>query len=108
MLRFLTSGESHGKALIAIVDGFPSGLAVDITVINQELSERQQGYGRGSRQKIESDTVEIIGGVRHGTTTGAPLGLLIKNADWENWQQTEKEIKSFRPGHADLAGTIKC
>ncbi len=125
MLRFLTSGESHGPGLLAIVDGFPAGLKVDIAKINHELWRRQQGYGRGSRQKIESDRAQIMGGVRHGVTTGAPVGLLINNKDWENWravmdaeepdstnpevleQLSKKQITRFRPGHADLAGTMK-
>lgn len=125
MLRFLTSGESHGKGLIALVEGFPSGLDVDVEKINDELSKRQQGYGRGARQKIEKDQAIIMSGVRHGTTTGAPISLVIENRDWDNWQEVmsttpvnvndeavaerlaKKTIKHFRPGHADLAGTIK-
>lgn len=125
MLRFLTSGESHGQGLIAIVDGLPSGLKLDVRAISAEMHKRQQGYGRGSRQKIERDEAEIISGVRHGTTTGAPVALLIKNRDFENWryvmspvpldlesdeakeQLAKKAIGKFRPGHADLAGSIK-
>lgn len=125
MLRFLTSGESHGKGLVAMLEGFPSGLAVDGEKINDELFKRQQGYGRGARQKIEKDKAEILSGVRHGTTTGAPITLLIENKDWANWldvmstepvdvtdseiaeKLAKKTIKHFRPGHADLAGTIK-
>lgn len=125
MLRFLTSGESHGKGLIAMLEGFPAGLEIEIERINDELFRRQQGYGRGARQKIEKDQVEVLAGIRHGTTTGAPIALLIENRDWENWrnvmstapvdttdsaiseEMSKKLIKHFRPGHADLAGTIK-
>lgn len=125
MLRFLTSGESHGKGLIALVEGFPAGLVVDLEKINDELYRRQQGYGRGARQKIEKDQAQVMGGIRHGTTTGAPIALLIENKDWQNWldvmstepidlsdneiaeKLAKKTIKHFRPGHADLAGTIK-
>ncbi|MBI4532653.1 MAG: chorismate synthase [Candidatus Melainabacteria bacterium] len=125
MLRFLTSGESHGSALIGILDGFPSGLALDVHLIDDALKHRQMGYGRGARQKLESDSVEIIGGVRHGVTSGAPISFAIRNKDWENWQHVmsalsvdlsapgvvkqlkNKAIKRFRPGHADLAGTLK-
>jgi chorismate synthase len=108
-----------------MVEGFPSGLVVDAEKINDELYKRQQGYGRGARQKIEKDQAQIMSGVRHGTTTGAPIALLIENKDWENWldvmstepvdasdsaiaeKLAKKTIKHFRPGHADLAGTIK-
>lgn len=125
MLRFLTSGESHGPALVAILDGMPAGLSVDIEFINAEMARRQKGYGRGARQKIETDTAQILSGVRHGVTTGAPIALLIANRDFENWnhvmsttpvderaedvaaQLAKKAIKRFRPGHADLAGTLK-
>lgn len=125
MLRFLTSGESHGQALVAVLDGMPAGLAVDIDKVNHELWRRQQGYGRGARQKIETDRANILGGVRHGTTTGAPLAVLIENKDWDNWkhvmsiaqidrqdpdvlaQLEKKAITRFRPGHADLPGTLK-
>jgi chorismate synthase len=125
MLRLLTAGESHGKALVSILDGFPSGLKLDLAAVNAELKRRQQGYGRSARQKIESDSVEFIGGLRHGVTTGAPLAMLINNRDWENWQHvmstmqpqfddaavqeqlTKKAINKFRPGHADLPGTLK-
>lgn len=125
MLRFLSTGESHGQALIAVLDGFPAGMKLDIDLLNKELQLRQQGYGRGARQKIETDTAETIGGLRHGITTGAPLSLLVKNRDFENWQYVmssrpvdesdaavqeqfeKKKIERFRPGHADLAGTMK-
>src|SRR5579883_2267072 len=125
MLRFLSTGESHGQALIAVLDGFPAGMKLNIDLLNKELQLRQQGYGRGARQKIETDSAEFIGGLRHGITTGAPLSLLVKNRDFENWhyvmssqpvdeslpavqeQFTKKKIERFRPGHADLAGTLK-
>lgn len=125
MLRFLTAGESHGQGLLAILDGMPAGLVIDFEKIQHEMSCRQQGYGRGARQKIEVDQIEIIGGVRHSVTSGAPLALSIQNRDWDNWQHVmsikapdksrpevaeqleKKSISRFRPGHADLAGTFK-
>ncbi len=125
MLRFLTSGESHGPLLAVILDGVPSGVALDVDKVNEELSRRQQGYGRGGRQKIEADTVEIVGGLRHGITSGAPLALMLPNRDFENWrhvmsplpvdadldevrdQLSQRAITCFRPGHADLPGTLK-
>ena len=122
MLRFLTAGESHGQALVITVDGMPAGLTLDIDALNAQLRRRQGGYGRGRRMQIESDRAEILGGVRRGVTTGAPVALLIKNRDWTNWQQTmhvEAEMPEAatgtkrsavtrpRPGHADLAGAIK-
>jgi chorismate synthase len=122
MLRFLTAGESHGRGLVAIVDGFPAGLALDFDRITQDLRRRQGGYGRGQRMAIESDRAEIMSGVRRGVTTGAPLALLIANRDWKNWQRTmhvEVEMPAEatganraavvrpRPGHADLSGGLK-
>ena len=118
MLRFLTCGGSHGPKLIATLDGFPAGLELNVDKLNAELARRQKGYGRGSRQKIEEDKIEFIGGVRHGITTGAPVGVEIKNKVMSqnpvNLEDPEvilaldkKLIKHFRPGHADLAGTIK-
>ncbi|HEY2150235.1 MAG TPA: chorismate synthase [Vicinamibacterales bacterium] len=122
MLRFLTAGESHGKALIALVEGVPAGLTIDIDAMTAELRRRQTGYGRGRRMAIESDRAEPLSGVRHGVTTGAPIALLIPNKDWENWQRTmhsEPEmpvaasgadrapVTRPRPGHADLAGFVK-
>src|SRR6202521_523124 len=88
MLRFLTAGESHGKALIAILEGVPSGLAIDVEAITADLRRRQTGYGRGRRMAIESDRAEPLSGVRHGTTPGGPIALLISNKDWVNWQRT--------------------
>lgn len=108
MLRFLDAGESHGKGLIGIIEGLPAGLSLSEGKINRDLKRRQGGYGRGERMKIEQDRVEILSGLIKGRTIGSPLGLLIKNKDWENWQ--EKEYPSLtipRPGHADFAGAIK-
>lgn len=115
--RFLTAGESHGKCLTAIIEGMPSGVNIDIDFINSELSRRQQGYGRGERMKIENDTVEITSGVRFGKTIGSPITLVVKNRDFESWQKImsvapeditdEKAFSTFRPGHADYAGSIK-
>ena len=122
MLRFLTAGESHGKALIAIVEGVPAGLTIDFDAMTLELRRRQGGYGRGRRMAIESDRAIALSGVRHGVTTGAPIALQIANKDWENWQRTmssEPErpadatgidrpaVTRPRPGHADLAGAVK-
>jgi chorismate synthase len=107
-LRFLTAGESHGPALVAILDGLPAGLPLDATVIDRELARRQQGYGSGPRMKIEQDAVRILGGVMEGYTTGAPLALLVENRDHERW--LARPIPPFttpRPGHADLTGAIK-
>lgn len=123
--RFLTSGESHGKCLNAIIEGVPAGIRIKASVINEELARRQVGYGRGGRMKIEKDTVEIKSGVRFGKSTGAPICLEIKNKDYENWQDVmntehqdypaqetlkkieEKSFTTVRPGHADYAGSIK-
>jgi chorismate synthase len=116
-LRFLTSGESHGKGLIGILEGIPAGLRISSDDINRELSRRQKGYGRGGRMKIEADRAEIISGVRWGNTIGSPLALLIENKDWKNWQKGLSEdiqemgsippVTRPRPGHADLAGVLK-
>jgi chorismate synthase len=116
-LRFLTAGESHGKGLIGIIEGIPSGLALSSEYIDSELKRRQGGYGRGGRMKIESDSAQIISGVRWGKTTGAPISLLIENRDWKNWQEgmsSESEhegaippVTKPRPGHADLTGALK-
>lgn len=116
MLRFLNSGESHGKALTVIVDGYPSNVFISSDRINYELSRRQRGYGRGGRMQIEKDTAEILSGVRFGITLGTPITLLIKNKDWENWTDImdpegqpidKRQILEPRPGHADLVGGIK-
>ena len=119
MLRFTTAGESHGRALIAILEGLPAGLPVDLDLIDRELRRRQLGYGRGGRMKIEKDHAEILSGVRHGLTLGSPLALLIENKDWANWTdvmaveprdiepEKSRRLKRPRPGHADLAGGLK-
>jgi chorismate synthase len=107
-LRFMTSGESHGPALLAILDGMPAGLPMDTQAINAELARRQQGYGAGPRMKLEQDTAQILGGVMAGLTTGAPLAFQIENSDHAKWRG--KTIPAFttpRPGHADLSGAIK-
>lgn len=117
--KFTTAGESHGKALIAIIEGLPAGLLIDVEKIDHELWRRQQGYGRGGRMKIESDKIEILSGVRHGKTLGSPISIMIENRDfvhWENIMASEKVlvdpnrtrvVKRPRPGHADLAGGQK-
>jgi len=119
MLRFTTAGESHGRALVAIVEGLPAGMPVDAELINHELRRRQWGYGRGGRMKIEQDRAEILSGVRHGLTLGSPLALMIQNKDWANWTdvmsveqrdlpaEKSRRLKRPRPGHADLAGGLK-
>jgi len=117
MLRFWTAGESHGEALVAWVSGIPAGLKIDQAYVDRELWRRQQGYGRGGRQKIEQDSAHIVSGVRHGQTIGSPISLLIENKDWKNWQESlpvgegdpakHKAVASPRPGHADLAGALK-
>ena len=119
MFRFTTAGESHGRALVAIVEGLPAGLPIDIDQINHELWRRQQGYGRGGRMKIEQDQIEILSGVRHGLSLGSPLALTIENKDWANWNEVmatdareipaekSRRVKRPRPGHADLAGGLK-
>ena len=119
MFRFTTAGESHGRALIAIIEGLPAGLPVDVDQINRELARRQWGYGRGGRMKIEQDQAEILSGVRHGLSLGSPLALMIENKDWANWTdvmateprdipaEKSRRVKRPRPGHADLAGGQK-
>ena len=108
MLRFLTAGESHGPALVAIVEGLPAGLPLDDSQVNARLRRRQGGYGRGGRQQIERDAVRFLSGLYQGRTIGSPLAMLVPNRDYENWR--EREIPPWtrpRPGHADLAGGIK-
>lgn len=122
MIRFLTAGESHGPALVAILEGVPAGLTIDFDAMTADLRRRQAGYGRGRRMAIESDKAEILSGVRAGRTNGGPIALRIMNKDWENWRQTmhvEPEapadvagtrrppVSRPRPGHADLAGALK-
>src|SRR6185436_2618790 len=122
MLRFLTAGESHGRALVVILEGLPAGLTIDPEAITRELKRRQGGYGRGQRMKIESDRAEILSGVRAGQTLGGPVAMTIDNRDWTNWQYTMRTtaeaapdagrarrapVTRPRPGHADLAGGAK-
>jgi len=112
MFRFLTAGESHGCCLTAIVDGFPAGLEINIEKINHELIRRQGGYGRGQRQIIEKDEVDILSGTLYGKTTGAPISMRISNQDWINWRDrwASGELPKLsipRPGHADYAGMMK-
>jgi len=123
VLRYITAGESHGKALIGILEGIPSGLSISVEDIDRDLKRRQGGHGRGGRMKIESDHAEILSGVRWGKTISSPITLLIENKDWANWQEVMSSVNppippfskggkgGFvtrpRPGHADLAGAIK-
>lgn len=119
MLRFETAGESHGECLVATLVGLPSGIPISLSTINHELWRRQQGYGRGGRMKIETDTVEIVSGVRHSQTIGSPIAMIIRNRDWKNWTEVlpvedyegsdekKKPVERPRPGHADLTGAIK-
>ena len=117
MLRYLTSGESHGQSLISILDGVPANIELNIEEINHELKKRQGGYGRGGRMKIEQDEINIIGGVRGKKTLGAPISIEVKNKDYENWidymnpmeevDLESKKVSNVRPGHADLVGCLK-
>jgi chorismate synthase len=119
MLRFETAGESHGECLVATLTGLPAGIPVSLDKINHELWRRQQGFGRGGRMKIETDTAHIVSGVRHSITIGSPIAMLIENRDWKNWtevlpvenidggEEKKKPVTRPRPGHADLAGAIK-
>ncbi len=118
-LRYLTAGESHGPSLVVVVDGMPAGLRVDREAIDRQLFRRQQGYGRGRRQKIEQDRVRILSGIRHGVTLGTPIALEIPNRDFANWaevmgpdplpegREVPRRVTRPRPGHADLAGGMK-
>lgn len=117
MLKFFTSGESHGEALVAFISGLPAGLEISQEFVDHELWRRQQGYGRGGRMRIERDSARILSGVRHGRTIGSPISMLLENRDWKNWQEQlpvekgdptlHKRVASPRPGHADLAGALK-
>src|SRR3984893_16739960 len=119
MFRFVTAGESHGQALIAWISSVPAGVPIDFEFVQRELHRRQLGYGRGGRKKIEKDSVEFLSGVRHGRTIGAPIALRIENRDWANWEKAlsvekfpdsesaERRLTAPRPGHADLAGSMK-
>ncbi len=118
-MRFTTAGESHGRALVATLEGLPAGVPVDLERVDQELRRRQWGYGRGGRMKIEQDHAEVLSGVRHGLTLGSPLALVIHNRDWANWTdvmavepkevppEKSRQVKRPRPGHTDLAGGLK-
>ena len=115
MLRYLTAGESHGPALVVIIEGLPAGLPLTIDEIGDELARRRLGYGRGPRMRFERDEVEFLGGVRHGATLGSPLSIIIHNTEWPKWQEemsaapgaTDKPLRQPRPGHADLVGMQK-
>jgi chorismate synthase len=119
-MRFLSSGESHGKAISAIIDGFPSGVSIDFEFLNDELKRRQKGFGRGKRMDIEKDKLDILSGIRFGVTLGTPISFLIFNSDWENWKEElsvkplvqnnsaeSNKILNPRPGHADFPGYVK-
>ncbi|HEV8498100.1 MAG TPA: chorismate synthase [Gemmatimonadaceae bacterium] len=119
-LRFTTAGESHGQALVSILEGMPAGLPLVADDVNTELARRQQGYGRGRRMQIEKDTVEFLSGVRAGETLGSPIAMVIQNRDWKNWQEImdpapnapdaqprKRAVTRVRPGHADLTGILK-
>ncbi|MGL5506817.1 MAG: chorismate synthase, partial [Paraclostridium sp.] len=117
MLRYITSGESHGKCLTSVIEGIPANVDLNIDEINLELKRRQCGYGRGGRMKIESDCIDILSGVRGKKTLGGPIALQIKNKDYENWtdymnpmdeiDRDIKKVNNVRPGHADLVGSLK-
>src|SRR6185503_21232643 len=119
MLSFRTAGESHGPALIALVEGLPAHLPIDFDFIDHELRRRQGGYGRGGRMKIEKDQVRFLYGVRHGKTIGRPISMMIENRDWPNWEEimsvrevdsdagVKRRVTRPRPGHTDLAGSLK-
>src|SRR5262245_63337911 len=117
MIRYFTAGESHGEALLGYLSGMPAGLKLSQAFIDRELWRRQQGYGRGGRMRIETDRAHILSGVRHGKTIGSPVSIQLENKDWKNWEEAlpvasgdpakHKEVKSPRPGHADLAGALK-
>ena len=108
MLRFLTAGESHGPSLTTILDGMPAGLPITNDIIDKELARRQKGYGSGGRMKIEKDTVQILGGVMAGETTGGPIAMLVQNDDHVKWKGKAIEpMTAPRPGHADLTGAVK-
>src|SRR5213080_2447199 len=120
-LRMTTAGESHGPALVAIVSGLPAGLVLERAAVDADLARRQQGYGRSPRQQLEQDEVEVLAGLRHGRTLGTPLALVVRNRDHRNWAwgmspwkpegeaagKGTKPVTLPRPGHADLAGSLK-
>ena len=117
-LRFTTAGESHGKALVVIVEGLPAGLPVAAAQVDHQLGRRMQGYGRGARMKLEQDRIEWLSGVRAGETIGSPVAMLVRNLDWTNWEDVmaaegtpgdlrRRRVTRPRPGHADLVGVLK-
>lgn len=121
MIRFVTAGESHGQALVSLIEGVPAGLPLLAAHVDTELARRQQGYGRGRRMQIETDRAEFLTGVRAGETLGSPIAMLIKNRDWKNWEEImdpapraedaaegrKRQVTRVRPGHADLTGVLK-
>src|SRR3954469_5200795 len=115
MLRYLTAGESHGRALVVVVEGLPAGLPITVEEVQGELARRRLGYGRGPRMRFEKDEVTLLGGIRHGRTLGSPVAVEIANTEWPKWEEemspapgrTEKPLTQPRPGHADLAGMQK-
>ena len=120
MLRFTTAGESHGPALVSILEGMPAGLPLLAEDVNVDLERRQQGYGRGRRMKIEKDAIQFLSGIRAGQTLGSPIAMLISNRDWKNWEEImdaapregdpaprKRSVTRVRPGHADLSGMLK-
>src|SRR3954452_10313082 len=115
MLRFLTAGESHGRALVVVVEGLPAGLPITMEEIQEELARRRLGYGRGPRMRFERDELTILGGVRHGRTLGSPVAIEVANTEWPKWEEemspapgrTDKPLTQPRPGHADLVGMQK-
>src|SRR5881392_3935248 len=115
MLRYLTAGESHGPALVVVVEGLPAGLRVTVDAIGDELARRRLGFGRGPRMRFERDDIELLGGIRHGRTLGSPVAIVIHNTEWPKWQEemsaapgvTAKPLTKPRPGHADLVGMQK-
>ncbi|MEP6990250.1 MAG: chorismate synthase, partial [bacterium] len=121
MVRFTTAGESHGRALVSVLEGIPAGLPLLASHVDADLARRQQGYGRGRRMQIERDAVEFLSGVRAGETIGSPISMLIRNRDWKNWEEImdaapregdadgprRRAVTRVRPGHADLTGLLK-
>ncbi len=115
MLRFLTAGESHGRALVVVVEGLPAGLPITVEEVKGELARRRLGFGRGPRMRIEQDEVTLVAGIRHGRTLGSPVAIEIANTEWPKWAvemdpapgSAERPLTQPRPGHADLAGMQK-
>jgi chorismate synthase len=122
LLRYLTAGESHGRALVTIIEGMPAGVPIEMDMLDRDLARRQSGYGRGGRMKIEKDTAQVLSGIRHGKTLGGPIGVMVENRDWVNWTEvmsptpideytdvrSKQKVRTRpRPGHADLVGALK-